>query len=667
MISLIDTVTLAAAKLKTRRIMMFITILVAGLMFSILFATTILISGGLDSFNKFNQKTNQKILVAVHPELPESVQHPYANISADNQDRLNEIKAIEDAYIKEQEALAKKLKIDFDKKSIKSVLKKYQFSKHTHYQIDYSSPIAARVLKHDQQKYIAKATNNLEGLKRRAAPFKPLNFYQSQVTQFHNSKLKFMKNGKEEFFDDSDAVGDSDKIQHRSVVNSLYLMEDQALLKNFILPENTKRQHNKDAIPALVTAKEAQFLFGKQLNIPAQPTEAKQIVPWMIDLQQKINGHQYQVCYRNNSELERLRQALTQSIVLPEPEEGQPPRPQPKVVYNLPTQACGLTTIKKDNRSAADKKHDQQEIEKQRALGEYAEPHAEILTFQIVGILPEPPTIATQHNGLTEALKTLLTHTTQSGAIIPRQLYEQSGAKAKYDQILFKESASKFNIDTSLLEQSGFNSAIIEFSTVNDATNFISFLKNEGKEKFTDPNEPLKTDIQKEVYRFRSEIYGRNFSGLNDLQNAITRTVLLSLAIISSVATIILSLIMARVMSDSRHETAIFRAVGARRGDIAKVYLSYSLMIALRTIIIAALIGGLIALIVNSLLAPQLTVQAQISYSLFDNSQRVSLIGFNYLWILIIVGSIMTATILAVLPPMLRNVVRNPIKDIKDQ
>jgi len=55
MIGFIDTVTLAVAKLKTRRIMMFITVLVAGLMFSVLFASALIISGVLNSFERFDQ------------------------------------------------------------------------------------------------------------------------------------------------------------------------------------------------------------------------------------------------------------------------------------------------------------------------------------------------------------------------------------------------------------------------------------------------------------------------------------------------------------------------------------------------------------------------------------------------------------------------------------
>ena len=106
MIGLLDTITLASAKLKTRRVMMFVTVLVAGLMFSLLFAAALIISGAFDSFTRFDQASNQSYLVKVSS----ADVFRYTRLTPiKNDDTQARLEAHEHylEYIKEQKALAK--------------------------------------------------------------------------------------------------------------------------------------------------------------------------------------------------------------------------------------------------------------------------------------------------------------------------------------------------------------------------------------------------------------------------------------------------------------------------------------------------------------------------------------------------------------------------------
>lgn len=76
-------------------------------------------------------------------------------------------------------------------------------------------------------------------------------------------------------------------------------------------------------------------------------------------------------------------------------------------------------------------------------------------------------------------------------------------------------------------------------------------------------------------------------------------------------AAVIMWITVGRAIADGRHETATFRAIGFKRGDIATVYILYTVILFILVAIFAAGIGYLGAYIANRQLAPLLTTQAQ--------------------------------------------------------
>ena len=686
MIGFIDTVTLAVAKLKTRRIMMFITVLVAGLMFSVLFASALIISGVLNSFERFDRASNQSYLVKavssdvfMYRHLPPLHKDDVQARAEANQHYLQ--------YIEEQKALAKQHKIDFDEKSVKHPIKKYKLGDHEEYIYDGESPVLERILLAKQQKFIAEADNNFQGLKKRAAPFHPINFYKTSDYRSQITGLKFIKSNQEDFLNRAQQELERNSGWGEADVRlSRYRLEEDIMMKNLILPANDLRRQNNQAVPVVITATEAQALFGDKLKITPMPTDKKQLIKWIEDVQRKINGQTYQACYRNEAESELLEKALEQQLVKDKPKDQKDQtdsaQDKPKIIYNLPTTACGRVTIKQDNRTKDDKKQDEARIALAKQTGEYQEPHTEMITFQVVGIFP--PTDQTTRGTttqLTDIARDLLTNYTHQGAIIPLKLYRQLPNKASLDKIFFPSTVAK-NLASSgkALENAGFHPTVVEFTNYQDAINFMAFmngadiLKNEQqidgpmKWLFGDPQAYYcNRTVDHSKYKFYTRPFGRNFATLQVIKSQSRALVLIVIGIISLIAAIILGLTMARVMSDSRHETAIFRAVGARRGDIAKVYLSYSLIIAVRIIITSLAFGMLISFTLNAIYGENLTILAKLSYGLFHHKINFTLFDINLVWLALLALAIIIMSLVAVLPPMLRNVVRNPIKDIKDQ
>lgn len=681
MIGIVDTITLAVAKLKTRRIMMFITVLVAGLMFSVLFAAALIISGALDSFARFDQASDQSFLVKTYPA---DLFEQKILGSIDEKDKQARIEANQYylQYLEEQKVLAKQHKIDFDEKSIKPPIKKYQFGDHAEYVYDNESPVVERILAEKQKQFIAKADNNLQGLKKRAAAFHPVNFYETSDYKRNSiSGLKFIKDSKEDLLNrDIKEIERSSGWGEASVRLSQYRLEEDVAMKNLILPMNDLRRQNNQAIPVVITAKEAQALFGDKLGIQPAPSDQKQLIKWIEETQTKVNGQTYQVCYRNSAE-ERLLEEVIEQQVVKDKKSTESSQDQPKIIYNLPATACGRVTIKQDNRTKEDKKRDEAQIAIAKQKGNYQEPWSEIITFQVVGIFPPIKHETRGNNDVADIARDLLTNQIDQGAIIPLSLYRQLPNKLKLDQMFFPPATSD-NLASSgkLLDDAGFRPIVVEFASYQNAIDFMDFVNGEAALKYAQQPRGIlgwvlgdvkdyyrNRPTDKSKYKFYASPFGRNFATLQSIKHQSRNFVIMVIAIISLIAAIILSLTMARVMSDSRHETAIFRAVGARRGDIAKIYLSYSLIIAMLVIIVSLLFGAIISLVLHKIYSENLTILTKLSYGLFNQNLDFKLFGLNPIWLGVLSLAIVVMSLVAVIPPMLRNVVRNPIKDIKDQ
>ena len=124
---------------------------------------------------------------------------------------------------------------------------------------------------------------------------------------------------------------------------------------------------------------------------------------------------------------------------------------------------------------------------------------------------------------------------------------------------------------------------------------------------------------------------------------------------------------MARVIIDSRRETAVFRALGAKRRDIASIYLLYSVLVALLIVIFMLTLGLVAATIMESLFSANATNLAMVAYGVFDKEQPFHFIGINLSALGILALCIIGISLLAVLPPLMRNVRRNPIRDMRDE
>ena len=120
-------------------------------------------------------------------------------------------------------------------------------------------------------------------------------------------------------------------------------------------------------------------------------------------------------------------------------------------------------------------------------------------------------------------------------------------------------------------------------------------------------------------------------------------------------------------MVDGRHETAVFRAIGFKRGDIALIYTLYTMMLSLLVVVFAVSVGLIAALILNNHLAPALTVEAQYGFGMLSESKSINLIEANKQQIGSILAACVAVGLLSAIPPLARNVRRSPIRDMREE
>ena len=89
-------------------------------------------------------------------------------------------------------------------------------------------------------------------------------------------------------------------------------------------------------------------------------------------------------------------------------------------------------------------------------------------------------------------------------------------------------------------------------------------------------------------------------------------------------------------------------------------------MLAFRIIVFAIVFALALVLAIQIWVGQDVTVGAQLAFGVNDYSKQFLLVGFNSVYIPVILLVILVACLLAMAIPLLRNVKRNPIRDMRD-
>lgn len=634
MLRILDASKLALTKLRTRKIRLAVTIIVAGLLFGVVVFGLTVLRASMASIGRFSRDTMSTRYLLAYSNHNKDQSELFYNTPQDAKDR---ILALHKQHIADKKAAAKALGVEYDEKSEEEPIMK----------INQDDSDSLNRNSWAVKTFLRQYTNEKNPLKPERIDAAAKRFgssvtYRIQNVGGRNGSLDVMIGGREDFQRDKEAM--PEQLSEFISTAGYQTILDESMLNYYFLPHRVHAASNE--IPVFISYNDAAALLGKKpLPTTASP---QQHIERIRELRNEASNITIQVCYRNNASAHLIQQALDQQRTAANKTKNESDA-KPSIEYALPAaDSCGGAIVKKDNRSADEKAMDEK-MQKfnQQFSTENVTPQQAKLTYRVVGLLPD----AAYGDDLKSNLAGALNANMPSRWIIPKQTFEAGAAKTYVPNILTTERR----------ELSGglSDTTIYEFSDAEHARAFYhaSMCNNQPKNK----------DLCVDGVSNFTRPFGSNSLVIEELQQQLTPILWYSLLGVIGVAAFILMLTISRTVADSRKESAIFRALGATRLDIAQIYIMYTLLLA-GLITLFAITAGLIgAGVIDALYSADFSTAARYIIMPRDLNTTFQLFTFDPRIIALAAVSIVAAALIGSILPLVRNTRRNPMKDMRDE
>lgn len=644
MIRLRDATILAYTKLRTRKIRTGITVAISGILFGLLFAFVLVVAGVEKSVDDFgNEGLGKRFIASVFPGNGSGEE--FIDFSRDKV-VIKRAEEIQKTRIEDKKLEAKKLGIIYDPAQEKDVTEIIDKEKY----LSLDTPAAKAAIK---EYYAAHPQEDRQTIIKKAlSQYNPKTYFKSSSAKPDDGKLATMKQGKEKLtiettpqknitsFEEFQDQGDQ-------LENGLQFM-DGSLTAPFLLKKMSWKPESK-AIPVMITYRDAE----KLLKLPKLPVSAssEQKLQRIAKIRDQAGMLTIQGCYRNSSS-----QQLIESTIFAEKEmqknKSKKDYEKPKLIYELPAaESCGPATIKTDTRSSEEKKTTANQLIFDKKFNNATDPAQSKITFQVVGV--SPGFSVGEYGFIGDIVSIILSSSLGGSWVIPQNMYDQLPSEQQYKPILIPD---KNKNEPSALSYGPFGATeqyYVEFANFDTAK---SALKKLGC-GFSGCS-PSSVNLQQ---------FGSGSIAVQEFKESARSAFLVVVAVIVGVAMLIMAGTIGRMIADGRRETAVFRAIGAKRLDISLIYSVYTVLLSLDVAIFGALLGGALAYILDYYQSPGATVGAQLAFGSSDLTREFHIVGLNGPELLFIVAVIFATGLISMILPLLRNIRRNPIRDMRDE
>jgi hypothetical protein len=458
--------------------------------------------------------------------------------------------------------------------------------------------------------------------------------------------------GKESYNDASKQGGFGYSVRGLKTIQTLgWNQMSDDLLKPFLLPAQTTAVGSDGSIPITAPFSAAEQMLGLD-KLPATAT-SQQKLDRLVQVRREAAGKRASICYRNAASTNLLQKAISQQAQIDAKYNKKDYTP-PSLQYNMPAEACGPVTVKKDTRTADEKKTDANQAQFDALSNPDATPVQGIFTIRIVGLTAD---IADPTGGLSAGsiLSNLLSSNLGSGWMSPVSAFT-TGSLATIAQ------------GGTLAEHSvASKTYYAEFTSLQDAKRFIKEQNcSYDLMNYQGPNQQILSCKAKNKL-FSIAPYGNNAGAIADFQHTFWRYGKYVLLVTICIAIFIMVGTLGKIIADSRRETAVFRALGAKRLHISQIYLTYAVLISVLIMVFSFIVGAVAAKVVSAKLEPGISVGAVLAYNASDVHKRFSLFGLNGGYIAGIAVIILATALVGALLPLVTNMRRNPIRDMRDE
>lgn len=635
---------LAFTKLRTRKVRLIVTIVISGLLFSVLAGASIAARGVFASITDFSSEGFSDRYLVQAGQLSSS--NVYANDTV-----IDRAIAIHKDTIARKKAEAKRLDIEYNAESESPPFQSYPGPNGNDFRTLAENHPAAQQAVAEYNKNQPKDVG-LADLKKQAASYNVSSFYESRTIPYDTSggRLQVLVGDKETY---DDATGNKNfsggPQEGLETFASSWTLMSSSLLKPFILPGQQLTVGEDGSIPIIVPVSAAQELLGMK-SLP-KTAKAGERLERTRELREAAKSIAFNVCYRNSTSMDLIQKALSAQKEIEQNKNKKDYR-KPDLQYGLPTTACTTAPVVRDVRTKDQKASDAKQLQFEQLFGEQPAVESSV-RFRVVGLVPDADYSMAMN--ATQIIKSLVTSTLGSGWYAPLEAAQQNPT---VKGLFFKEA-------TANTAPRGYYA---EFKTAAAARSFIDNENCEPDYNNYDPSS-LQNPAQKCLDAgkpFGVTAYGSNSLGLESAQRGFNKIFSLVGVGIAVIASLIMMGTVGKMIADSRRETAVFRAIGAKKLDIAQIYILYTIFLSVLITIFALLVGLLAALWANAQWSAEVTQQALLAYNAQDLDKSFKLYALHLPDMLYLLAVAVGAGLLSAVFPLIRSLRRNPIRDMRD-
>ncbi len=611
-----------------------VTVVISGLLFAGLVAALLVATGADNSIQSFSKEgLNDKYIVATEVDQP-NVAKAYTDPAT--------ITRAEQIYIQtiaDKKAEAKKLNIAYDPSTEQSPIINIPggTGQSAMTRLNPLAPASQQAIQEYAQTH---PDPGLPELKKDTQGYQAVAFYATTSSTPSDGQLSTMQNGTENFTADAQSSNGS---SHDILQANGLALTDEGLVQPYLLPG---AKTNADEIPVAVTYSEA----TKLLNLTSLPKTAspQQQLDRIQELYKRAGSATFSACYRNNVSEQQIQSAIGQAADIAK-NSGNKDYQKPDLIYGLPAaDTCGQATILSDTRTKAEKLADQNQDTFNAMFGQTVNPVQQKFTFHIVGLTPDQ-NISGMSTTVSGILKNVVGSSLSSAVTVPTAMLDQLPNASQIKSLLFPSGPTAFGFSPT--------SYFAEFANASDARGFI-----DNKSCTTGPSGRCATPGKP----FGLNAYGSNSIAVQDLRHKFSHFFTLAGLVVVIIALVIMGGTIGRMIADGRRETAVFRAIGAKRIDIAITYTIYTLCLSLYVAIFALVAGVFVAKGFDYHFWKSTTVQAQLLFGASDTSREFHFIAWTSLIWLVLLAAL-GCGLLGMTLPLLRNARRSPIKDMREE
>lgn len=641
MIRLRDAAVLAHTKLRMHRVRTGITIGISGVLFGLLIGVVLVVQGVFESVGRFSDSgLNNRYVVL----LGRTFNSPFnAYDSLEDPGFVAEVEAAHEAIVAKKQAAAKQYHVSYDAKTedpspvtVNAETKKKVISEHAQDSAAVRQVASQRI----RQDY---------------TPFHPqeaLSAYPSakvlskyRLLYAQDGYVSYMRGGKEQALTEVErktaAMGFISNDEDRALS-----ILPQTLAEPFI--SNPTYDPNSGELPLIIAYNDAEKLLGFK-PLPNTATARQQ-----RDRASEVHSRSSEIvvsyCYRNTASESLVNQAKEARREM-EANKANKDYKKPSLIYQVPDAAdCGPVNVLSDTRTNVEKQAAENQLLYQRAIRErVAEPAQQKLVFRVVGVSSDGPTGSAQwsvRSILQGVLSSSLGYATWN---IPAGLLAKTPESVR-PAAVFGDVPDDAFADHSEYTQEAY---LAEFGDRNEARAYLKTMSA----VYASPSTNM----------VMGSPFGSSSLAIDELRELFYTAFSWVVLVVGVIAAIILSGLTGRAIADSRKETAVFRAIGATRLDMALVYAVYTVLFSLRIALFAFVLGSSLAVIVQVLYAEEATTATQLAFGAVDSTKQFSFIGLQNWYLPAILSIILVVGLVAVILPLLRNIRRNPIRDMRDE